>query len=90
MSSGCQCLGVGQFCKSGNPAGDAATRVRGLSALGREGHQRDIAGAFDGCTKLALVSSTITGDAAWNDFPALSNQVPQTFDIFIVDIHDLI
>jgi len=76
--------------KSGNPAGAAATRVRGFSALGREGHQRDVAGAFDGCTKLALVSSTITGDAAWNDFPALGDQVPQTFDIFIVDVRNFI
>jgi hypothetical protein len=63
---------------------------RGLSALGREGHERDVAGTLDGCAKLALVSSTITGDAAGDDFPALGDQVPQTFDIFIVDVRNLI
>jgi hypothetical protein len=78
------------LCEAGNPAGDAAARVRGRSALGREWHERDVAGALDGCTKLALVSSTITGDAAWNDFPALGDQVPQALDIFIINICDLI
>jgi hypothetical protein len=63
---------------------------RGSSALGSEGHERDVTGALDGCAKLALVSSTITGDAARDDFPALGNQVPQAFDIFIVDVDDLI
>jgi hypothetical protein len=81
---------VGQLRKAGNPAGDPAARVRGRSALGREWHERDVAGALDGCTKLALVSSTITGDTAWNDFPALGNQVPQALDVFIINIRDLI
>jgi hypothetical protein len=74
----------------GSRPGPAAARIRGLSALGRERHERDVAGALNGGTKLALVSSTITGDAAWNDFPALGDQVPQAFNIFIIDIRDLI
>ena len=90
MSSGCQCLGGGSILQVGQSAADAAARVRGLSALGRERHERDVAGALDGCTKLALVSSTIAGDATWNDFPALGDQIPQTLDVFIIDIRDLI
>jgi hypothetical protein len=78
------------LCKSGKPAGAAAARIRGLSALGRERHERDVAGALNGSTKLALVSSTITGDATWNDFPALGDQVPQALNVLIIDIHDLI
>jgi len=59
--------------KLGKLAGAAAARIRRLSALGREWHERDVAGALNGSTKLALVSSTISGDAAWNDFPALGD-----------------
>jgi hypothetical protein len=74
------------LCKLGNPAGEAAARGRGPSALGCKWHERDVAGTLDGCPKLALVSSTITGDAAWNNFPALGDQVPQTLDVFIINI----
>jgi hypothetical protein len=76
--------------KWGKPADPAAARIRGRSALGSERHERDVAGALNGSTKLALVPSTITGDTSWNDFPALSDQVPQALDIFIIDILDLI
>jgi hypothetical protein len=64
--------------------------MRGLSALGCEWHERDVAGALNSSAKLALVSSTITGDAAWNDFSALGDQVPQAFNIFIINIRNLI
>ena len=63
---------------------------RGSSALARERHERDVAGALDSCAKLALMSSTIAGNAARNDFAALSNQVAQSLDVFIVDIDNLI
>jgi hypothetical protein len=67
-----------------------AARDRGLLALGRERHERDVAGALDGGTKLALVSSTITGDATWDDFPALGDQVPQALDVFVINVVDFI
>jgi hypothetical protein len=62
----------------------------GISALGSEGHERNITGAFDGCAKLTLVSSTIAGDPAWDDLTPLGNQVAQTLDILIVDVGDLV
>jgi hypothetical protein len=76
--------------KLGKSAGAAAARLRGCLALGRERHECDIAGALDGSTKLTLMSSTITGDAAWDNFAALSDQVPQPLNIFIIDIFDFI
>jgi hypothetical protein len=63
-------------------------RVR--SALGGEGHECDVASSLDSCAKLALMSSTVSGDTAWNDFPSLGDQVPQTLDIFVIDINDLV
>lgn len=61
-----------------------------LSTFGGEGHERDITGALDGNAKLALVSCAIAGDAARNDFPALSDQITQALDIFVIDIDNLI
>jgi hypothetical protein len=63
---------------------------RGSSALGSERHERDVAGALDGCAKLTLMSSTITRDTARDNFTALGNQVPQALDILIVDVGDLV
>ena len=78
------------MCKLGKPAGAAVASLCRLSALGCERHERDVAGALNGSTELALMSSTIAGDAAWNDLPALGDQVAQAFNVFIVDIRDLI
>lgn len=46
---------------------------RRISALGSEGHERDVTSALDGCAKLALVSGTIAGDPARNDFATLGD-----------------
>jgi hypothetical protein len=63
---------------------------RGLSALASEGHECDATGTLDRCTKLALMSSTITGDSARNDFTSLGDQIAQPLDILIVDVGYLI
>jgi hypothetical protein len=60
------------------------------SALGGERHEGNVAGALDGRAELALMAGTIAGDAAWNDFAALGDQIPQTFNVFVVDVFDLI
>jgi hypothetical protein len=63
---------------------------RRASALGRERHEGDIAGAPDGDAQLALMSGTVAGNTAWDDLAPLGDQVSQALDILIVDIIDLI
>ena len=63
---------------------------RSILTFGSEGHECDVPCALDGCAELALVSGTIAGDPSRNNFPPLSDQVTQAFDIFIVDISNLV
>jgi len=63
---------------------------RGRSALGGEGHECNATSTLDRCAELALMSSAIAGDPARNDFTSLGDQITQTFDIFIIDIGNLV
>jgi hypothetical protein len=63
---------------------------RRVLTLGSEGHEGDIAGAFDRCAELALVSGTIAGDTARNDLATLGDQIAQSLDVLIIDVDDLI
>jgi hypothetical protein len=62
----------------------------GRSSFGSERHERDVPGTLNRDAELALMSCTVTGDPARNDFSPLSNQVAQAFDIFIVNIDNFI
>jgi hypothetical protein len=61
-----------------------------ISALAGEGHEGDATGALDCCAKLALVMGAIPGNAAWNDFTALGDQISQALDVFIIDPSNLV
>jgi hypothetical protein len=63
---------------------------RGLSALGGEGHECNATGTLDRCAELALMSRAIARDPARNDFTSLGDQITQTFNIFIIDISNLV
>jgi hypothetical protein len=63
---------------------------RGISALSTERHKRNVTGTLDGCAKLSLVSCTIAGDPAWDNFPPLGDQVTQALDVLIIDVRNLI
>src|SRR5919108_6186611 len=82
--------GVGLWCTPDKPAGVFPPRCRRILALGSKRNEGDVTGPFDGYAKLALVAGAIPRDAAWNDFAALRDQIAQTFDVFVVDVGDLI
>jgi hypothetical protein len=63
---------------------------RSMSTFGSERDERNVPGALDSGAELALMSCAIAGDPARDDFPPLSDQVTQAFDIFVVDIDDLV
>jgi len=58
--------------------------------LNSKWQQRHIAGALNGNSQLPLVPGTVSCDPPRQNFPPLCNELPQSINILVVNILDLV